>query len=142
MERLETLFPAMKRTLIQNRSFRLQVRFCKKHWTKHQNIYRATLWDFFFTDVWGGGGFICVPLVSPIICPSYNNSNCNHTQFSLLTHKTTMTRWKFLLKSVKIQWILDTFLLFSIWQILEYSWQSLQMVSFFNMEETFHFYKN
>lgn len=47
-----------------------------------------------------------------------------------------------LIESVKIQWILDTFLLFSIWQILEYSWQSLQMVSFFNMEETFHFYKN
>ena len=88
MERLETLFPAMKRTLIQNRSFRLQVRFCKKHGTKHQNIYHATLW-----------GFICVPLVSPIICPSYNNSNCNHTQFGLLTHKTTMTRWKFLLIS-------------------------------------------
>ena len=47
-----------------------------------------------------------------------------------------------LIKSVKTQWILDTFLLFSIWQILEYSWQPLQMVSFFNMEETFLFYKN
>ena len=58
MERLETLFPAMKRTLIQNRSFRLQVRFCKKHRTKHQNIYHATLWDFFFTDVWGGDLFV------------------------------------------------------------------------------------
>lgn len=47
-----------------------------------------------------------------------------------------------LIELVKIQWILDTFLLFSIWQILEYSWRSLQMVSFFNMEETFHLYKN
>lgn len=47
-----------------------------------------------------------------------------------------------LIKSVKVQWILDTFLLFFIWQILEYSWQFLQMVSFFNTEETFHFYKN
>ena len=64
MERLETLFPAMKRTLIQNRSFRLQVRFCKKHRTKHQNIYHSTLWDFFFTDVWGGGIYLCTPGIS------------------------------------------------------------------------------
>ena len=123
MERLETLFPAMKRTLIQNRSFRLQVRFCKKHRTKHQNIYHATLWDFFFTDVWGGG-FICVPLVSPIICPSYNNSNCNHTQFGLLTHKTTMTRWKFLLISkdtMDIGCLFALFYLTSSWVFLTVS---------------------
>ena len=124
MERLETLFPAMKRTLIQNRSFRLQVRFCKKHRTKHQNIYHATLWDFFFTDVWGGGGFICVPLVSPIICPSYNNSNCNHTQFGLLTHKTTMTRWKFLLISkdtMDIGYLFALFYLTNSWVFLTVS---------------------
>ena len=123
MERLETLFPAMKRTLIQNRSFRLQVRFCKKHRTKHQNIYHATLWDFFFTDVWGGG-FICVPLVSPIICPSYNNSNCNHTQFGLLTHKTTMTRWKFLLISkdtMDIGYLFALFYLTNSWVFLTVS---------------------
>ena len=123
MKRLETLFPAMKRTLIQNRSFRLQVRFCKKHRTKHQNIYHATLWDFSLR-MFGGGGFICVPLVSPIICPSYNNSNCNHTQFGLLTHKTTMTRWKFLLISkdtMDIGYLFALFYLTNSWVFLTVS---------------------
>ena len=61
MERLETLFPAMKRTLIQNRSFRLQVRFCKKHWTKHQNIYHAYPLRFFLYGCLGGGGLFVYP---------------------------------------------------------------------------------